>query len=134
MQKFAILTQKNNPKTNHKEWVLVSRKDRRPLKYFGPEKPSKEEVSKEERRIQYFKSRSSAIETLIKRSVDLNAQAIQKLLWKISQVGIEDSSHSQGRIDYNLTGNDFWAGGAGAEGIYTRLKALYKKYKQKSTK
>ena len=35
-------------------WALVSKKSGRPLKYWD-HKPSKEEISKEERRVQMFK-------------------------------------------------------------------------------
>jgi len=57
MTRSAILVQKVNPKSGNKEWCLVSKKDKKPLKYFGPEKPSKEKVQKEEKRIQYFKNK-----------------------------------------------------------------------------
>jgi hypothetical protein len=85
ISKQAILTQRINPKTDRKEWVLVSKKDKRPLKYFGIDKPSKEQISKEEKRIQYFKNKSAQI------------------------TGIEPSSPN-GRAEpsdtYHLTGND----------------------------
>jgi len=52
----ARLVKKHNKKTDRKEWALVSKKDPgKTLKWFGVEKPSKEEVLKEERRVQYFK-------------------------------------------------------------------------------
>ena len=57
----AILTQKVNPKTGKREWVLVSKSKRRPLKYFGVKKPSEERVAKEEKRIQYFKHVAGAL-------------------------------------------------------------------------
>jgi hypothetical protein len=57
MIKTAILTKKINKNTGNKEWALVSRKDpSKILKWFGPKKPSEEEVLKEERRVQYFKN------------------------------------------------------------------------------
>jgi len=60
LNKKAILTQKVNPKTKKKEWALVSKSDpSKVLKYFGTEKPSKERVQKEERRVQYFKHKGS---------------------------------------------------------------------------
>lgn len=37
------------------EWALVSKTKGRVLKWFGPEKPSKKDVAKEEARIHYFK-------------------------------------------------------------------------------
>lgn len=58
----AILTQKVNPSTGLKEWALVSKSKRRPLKYFGTRKPSDERVAKEEKRIQYFKHVAGALE------------------------------------------------------------------------
>lgn len=99
--KTAILTQKINPKTDRKEWVLVSKEDRKPLKYFGPTKPSKEEVKKEEKRIQYFKH-------------------------KTAQVGQEQSSHLDGVDLYNLTGNEGPAGGPSFNPLSTRMQTLIK--------
>lgn len=61
-QAEAILTQKVNPKTGNREWVLVSKSKHRPLKYFGVKKPSEERVKKEERRIQYFKHVAGALQ------------------------------------------------------------------------
>ena len=131
-QKIAILTQKVNPKTDRKEWVLVSLKDRKPLKYFGPTKPSKERVEKEERRIQYFKHQANLMKYLLKQAQDLESHQLADLLAKYSQIGVEDSSHPQGLIDYNLTGNDYWAGGANVVPMDTRLQALYKEPKPKT--
>ena len=37
------------------EWALVSKTKGKVLRWFGPEKPSKEDVAKEEARIHYFK-------------------------------------------------------------------------------
>lgn len=52
----AILKKIYREKTGRKEWALVSRKNpEKVLKWFGPKKPSKEEVLKEERRVQFFK-------------------------------------------------------------------------------
>jgi len=56
---LSILTQKVNEKTGNKEWALVSKKNRRVLKWFGARKPSEEAVKKEEKRIQYFKNVAS---------------------------------------------------------------------------
>lgn len=52
----AVLLQRYRKDKDRKEWALVSKKDRsKVLKWFGPEKPSKERVLKEERRVQFFK-------------------------------------------------------------------------------
>ena len=66
MIKIAILVQRKNKKTNKLEWALVSRKDRKVLKWFGAKKPSKERVQKEERRIQFFKHQSIIAPDIIK--------------------------------------------------------------------
>lgn len=50
------LVKKLNKNTDKKEWALVSRKDpKKILKWFGPEKPSEDEVQKEEKRVNYWK-------------------------------------------------------------------------------
>jgi len=57
----AIVTKKFREETNRKEWALVSRKPdkrtgkRRVLYWFGPTKPTKQEVGDQERRVQFFK-------------------------------------------------------------------------------
>jgi len=51
----SVLKKKYREDTDQYEWALVSRKNDRVLKWFGLEKPSKEQVAKEERRVQYFK-------------------------------------------------------------------------------
>lgn len=52
----AVLKKLYRKKTGRKEWALVSRSNpKKILKWFGPRKPSKEAVLKEERRVQYFK-------------------------------------------------------------------------------
>jgi len=57
----AIVMERYREETGKKEWALVSKKPnkrtgkRRVLYWFGAKKPSKENVSKQERRIQYFK-------------------------------------------------------------------------------
>ena len=66
MIKTAILIQRKNKKTNKLEWALVSKKDRKVLKWFGAKKPSKERVQKEERRIQFFKHQSIIAPDIIK--------------------------------------------------------------------
>jgi uncharacterized OB-fold protein len=58
-KKTAILKQKKNKNTGKTEWALVSKKDpSKVLKWFGVTRPSKETVDKEEKRVQYFKSKS----------------------------------------------------------------------------
>lgn len=57
----AIVMERYREETDRKEWCLISRKPdkrtgkRRVLYWFGAKKPSKENVEKQERRIQYFK-------------------------------------------------------------------------------
>jgi len=58
--KTAVLIQKVNPKTDKKEWALVSKDKKKVLKYFGPKKPNEEKVKKEEKRIQFFKIRGKS--------------------------------------------------------------------------
>lgn len=48
-----MLTMKVNPKSKRKEYCLVSGSGR-PLRYFGKRKPSAEEISREEARIEHF--------------------------------------------------------------------------------
>jgi hypothetical protein len=60
----AIVTKKYREETGRKEWALVSRKPdkrtgkRKVLYWFGVEKPSKKKVSKQERRVQFWKHKS----------------------------------------------------------------------------
>lgn len=61
MKVLAHLVQKHNDKTDQTEWAFVSEKSDKVLKWFGTQKPSKEEVEKEERRVQYFKHANSDI-------------------------------------------------------------------------
>ena len=42
-------------KTNRYEYVLLSIKTSKPLKWFGVKKPSKEDILKVERRIQFYR-------------------------------------------------------------------------------
>lgn len=57
----AILVQKVRKSTGKREWALVSKKPdkrtgkRKVLYWFGTQKPSKQSVSEQERRIQYWK-------------------------------------------------------------------------------
>lgn len=72
MEKIAILVKKLNKNTGNKEWALVSKKDpSKILKWFGSKKPSEEEeVLKEERRIEYFKSlKSNVLKKLSKKTL-----------------------------------------------------------------
>jgi hypothetical protein len=50
-----MLRKKYNEDKDRTEWALISEKNGKVLKWFGPEKPSKETVQKEEDRINYFK-------------------------------------------------------------------------------
>jgi transcription termination factor NusB len=72
MIKTAILVQKKNKNTNLLEWALVSRKDRKVLKWFGEKKPSDERVQKEEKRIQFFKHQSERLEKIQKLEEESN--------------------------------------------------------------
>jgi len=45
---------KGGDKRDRIEWALVSKSNGRVLKWFGPTKPSKDQVSKEERRVHSF--------------------------------------------------------------------------------
>jgi hypothetical protein len=42
--------------TGKEEYVLVSIKTGKPLKWFGTKKPTDDEIAKEEQRIEYFRS------------------------------------------------------------------------------
>ena len=58
----AIVTQRFREEKNRKEWALVSRKPsktgkRKVLFWFGMKKPSKERVTKQEKRVQFFKNK-----------------------------------------------------------------------------
>ena len=55
---------KYREETKQDEWALVSRKKPdKVLKWFGEEKPSKEAVEKEDKRVQYFsKTKAAALE------------------------------------------------------------------------
>lgn len=59
----GVVTQRYREEKDRKEWALVARKPdkktgkRKVLYWFGLKKPSKERVSKQEKRIQYFKNK-----------------------------------------------------------------------------
>ncbi len=59
-ERIAILQKKYREDKGHSEWALMDHKGKRVLKWFGTEKPSKERVQKEERRIQFFKHQGSS--------------------------------------------------------------------------
>lgn len=62
MEKTAYLRKKKNENTDRMEWALVSKDDQsKILKWFGPKKPSKEEVKEEEKRVQYFKHKGGQL-------------------------------------------------------------------------
>lgn len=53
--KRKMRTNRGEDKRNRLEWALMSKKSpRRVLKWFGPDKPTKKEIAKEEARIHYF--------------------------------------------------------------------------------
>jgi len=60
---LGIVTQRYREEKDRKEWALVSRKPdkktgkRKILYWFGTKKPSKEKVSKQEKRVQWFKNK-----------------------------------------------------------------------------
>jgi len=60
---MGIVTQRYREEKKQKEWALVSRKPdkksgkRRVLYWFGTKKPSEERVTKQEKRIQFFKNK-----------------------------------------------------------------------------
>lgn len=56
----SILRKRFREEKDRSEWALLDSKGKRVLRWFGPEKPSKERVEKEERRIQFFKHRGSS--------------------------------------------------------------------------
>ncbi len=48
-------TNRGKGEQNRLEWALMSKKSpRRVLRWFGPNKPKKKEIAKEEARIHYF--------------------------------------------------------------------------------
>ena len=54
--KISRLVKRYNKKTKRTEYALASRSDpSKILRWFGKRKPSKERVTKEERRVQFFK-------------------------------------------------------------------------------
>ena len=56
------MTQKKNKNTNKTEWALISKSNPdQILKWFGEKKPSDKTVSKEEKRVQYWKSKGSKV-------------------------------------------------------------------------
>jgi len=58
--KISVLVQKKNKNTDRTEWALVSKSDpKKILKWFGPSKPNKEQIAKEEKRVQYFKNKGT---------------------------------------------------------------------------
>ena len=59
-RRIARLVQKYRKDKDRKEWALLESDGPKVLKWFGTKKPSDEAVSKEERRIQYFKHKGAA--------------------------------------------------------------------------
>jgi hypothetical protein len=59
-KKEAKLVRRYNKNRGRTEWALVSRSDpKKVLRWFGPRKPSREQVLSEERRVQWFKHKGS---------------------------------------------------------------------------
>jgi hypothetical protein len=54
-ESVGILRQRVHDKSGKKEWVLLDRKGKRPLEWFGVTRPSDERVKKAEKRVQFFK-------------------------------------------------------------------------------
>jgi hypothetical protein len=79
MIKNAILVQRKNDKTDQTEWALVSKKDRKVLKWFGAKKPSDEAVQKEEKRIQYFKNQGERMDRIKKLAEEISLPEDVKL-------------------------------------------------------
>jgi len=70
----------------------------------------------------------------ISKKVKIEKNSQVKLRNKKAQTGIEPSgSQLAGHDEYNITGNDYLAGGPNAEPKETRLQALYRKHKDKLT-
>lgn len=59
-ERISILRKKYREEKDRSEWALLDSKGKRVLRWFGPQKPSKERVLKEERRIQFFKHKGSS--------------------------------------------------------------------------
>ena len=57
-ESVGILRQRHHDKTGKKEWVLLDRKGKRPLQWFGVKRPSDETVKKAEKRVQFWKHHS----------------------------------------------------------------------------
>jgi len=71
LKRQSILIQKHNEKTNKKEWALVSKDNKdKILEWYGSKKPSKEEVGKTEKRVQYFKNKTSSIRPFTKLAIE----------------------------------------------------------------
>jgi len=59
-QRVAVLKEDYRKDTDRQEWALFDRKGERVLEWFGPDKPSDEQVQKAEARVQFFKSKGAA--------------------------------------------------------------------------
>lgn len=59
-----MLTKKHREETDRTEWVLLSKDGSKVLYWFGPKKPSEDAVEEQERRVQYWKSKSSLVSAL----------------------------------------------------------------------
>ena len=62
-------TTRGKGKEDRMEWALVSKTNsKKILKWFGPSKPSKEQVAKEERRVHSFSSHDLAINSKLNKT------------------------------------------------------------------
>lgn len=55
-----MLVKKVNPKTQRKEYALVSMDGKKVLQYFGKAKPSVDEVAKVEARIEHYANKGKS--------------------------------------------------------------------------
>jgi len=92
--RLGVLKQKYREDTGRKEWCLVSKDGDKVLKWFGPEKPSEEEVAKEERRVQYFKHKGGK-RVLSQSSQDKEKGWLINLSKDISEGKVSDETKAQ---------------------------------------
>jgi len=84
MFKISVLkrlkrTTRGKGKRDRMEWALVSKSNpKKILKWFGPEKPTKKEIAKEERRIHAFGAAN--IKNIINSEENMNIQILKELI------------------------------------------------------
>jgi hypothetical protein len=65
-----VIIKDETGKYNHKGmWILLSRDRKRVLYIFGPKKPSKKEINKQEKRVQFFKTKKYTVVKRHKRRI-----------------------------------------------------------------